>query len=62
MIIRKCDRCGKEIQEYTYTQTEYPYYQISVKNNIMRDSKYIDFCPNCQKELTKWMNSKENKE
>lgn len=50
MIIRKCDRCGKEETE-EYGRIEF--YEVKPGSD---DWKYYDLCTNCTKEfLTKFL-------
>ena len=56
MQIRKCDRCGIEINEYPLQQTILPRYSIKAMysiNNIVD----VDLCDKCQRNFEKWLHS-----
>ncbi len=62
MQIRKCDKCGAEINEYPLQQAILPRYSIKAMysiNNIVD----VDLCDKCQRDFEKWLHSEsESKE
>ena len=61
MRIRKCDRCGIEINEYPLQQAILPRYSIVAKYSI--NVVEVDLCDKCQRDFEKWLHSEsESKE
>lgn len=65
MTAKQCDRCRKF---YSYEQTQeffeqngYKYYKVRKEVAPDNYSHEIDLCPDCERELEKWM-KRENKE
>lgn len=56
MQIKKCDKCGAEIIEYSLQQTILPYYSILAMYNAC-DVISVDLCNKCQREFEKWLHS-----
>lgn len=55
VAIIKCDRCGANINCTDVTK-------MKINGCNLEVNIYFDLCPNCNKELAKWLNEKQEEE
>lgn len=66
MIIKVCDRCGKQYYpKPEFMQAKLPSYSITVFEGCLFKYRQVDLCDKCQDDFAKWMkknvNDDENK-
>ena len=59
MIIKVCDRCGKQFYPIQgFMQAELPSYNITtIEGGFSLNWRQVDLCSDCQNDFKKWMNA-----
>lgn len=59
MIIKVCDRCGKQFRPIPgFMQAKLPSYKITKFEGFLHTREEIDLCNECQDDFDKWMKEK----
>ena len=56
-MIQVCDKCGEPYQEDSFDHSVAIY---KIRNNV-KDTKKLDLCRECQKEINDWCTNKKSK-
>ena len=56
MTAKKCDRCGKFYDPYTFDSSESYRYDVIKDCHPYPNTIKIDLCLTCKSELVKWLN------
>lgn len=56
MIVKTCDKCGKEINTNPIINVEFPVFAISRIRSMQLGLESIDLCPECSKIFESWLN------
>ena len=62
MTVKKCDKCGLEINTNPIVNTILPTFSISRIRDFIIGWESVDLCPGCEKKLAEWLNNEEGKE